>query len=218
MEDKDFIFKGQNTFPHDIDVLNNPDMETFYFRYFVAAHFCKDKDVLDAACGYGYGTNFLRTYANEVTGIDVDPKAIKWARKKYTGINFIQHNILNEKKELENKFDVVVSIETFEHIPRHLVEVYLNNLKKWVKDGGTILIITPQRDTVWQYNGGSHLYEYSFDEFRGILFNVFRQEFGIFGLMEIMMGSRMQLISLVENKKVRECKSLCAVIENVKKV
>ena len=51
--------------------------------YKFANDFCKNKKVLDAGCGEGYGSWFLSEDANEVIGIDVSCEAIQHAQKKY---------------------------------------------------------------------------------------------------------------------------------------
>src|SRR3989338_7871513 len=59
---------------------------------FIARHFCAYKfakgyaqgmDVLDIACGEGYGSYFLADFALMVTGIDYDPEVIGYAKEKY---------------------------------------------------------------------------------------------------------------------------------------
>src|SRR4051812_14059261 len=52
-------------------------------RYLVAAHLCESKDVLDVACGNGYGSYILAQIAREVCGVDVDPETIHHARDRY---------------------------------------------------------------------------------------------------------------------------------------
>ncbi len=46
-------------------------------------------DVLDAACGIGYGSRILHDAGCNVTGIDISDKAIQSARKHYPGPQYV---------------------------------------------------------------------------------------------------------------------------------
>ena len=51
--------------------------------YKFADDFCKNKKILDAGCGEGYGSCFISDNATEVIGIDISEEAIQHARRKY---------------------------------------------------------------------------------------------------------------------------------------
>ena len=46
---------------------------------------CLDKSstIVDAACGVGYGSNIMAKGGHTVTGIDISPNAIEYARKHW---------------------------------------------------------------------------------------------------------------------------------------
>jgi 2-polyprenyl-3-methyl-5-hydroxy-6-metoxy-1,4-benzoquinol methylase len=211
----------ENIPPEDLDPFINTDNFSCLYRYYVASHWCKDKTVLDAASGYGYGSMLLKTLgAKEVTCLDHQKEALEHVKNKY-GLNTVQRDILENVKNdpLESKFDFVVSIETFEHVPRHYVERYIANLVKWVKPGGTIFITTPQREGfLWKYpRGGSHFYEYSWEEFVGILMTNIKGEMDIFGIHEMPAGSGHQMVAFVDTERWRNCHVMCTAILGVKK-
>jgi 2-polyprenyl-3-methyl-5-hydroxy-6-metoxy-1,4-benzoquinol methylase len=53
-------------------------------RYRYAEQFVAGKDVLDVACGTGYGSAILaRAGARSVTGLDVSPEAVQFADQNY---------------------------------------------------------------------------------------------------------------------------------------
>src|SRR4051812_49324591 len=54
-----------------------------WHRYLLARRFIAGKDVLDAACGEGYGAAWLAQSAKSVAGLDVDAPTIEAARRKY---------------------------------------------------------------------------------------------------------------------------------------
>ena len=85
-------------------------------RYRFAAPLVAGKDVLDAACGTGYGTAILAQQAATVAGVDISGDAVSYAREHYAASNtrFVQAPV-----ELtafpDQSFDAVVSFETLEH-------------------------------------------------------------------------------------------------------
>ena len=175
----------------EIDRLVKPATSTMIDRYIFANHWTKNKKVIDAATGKGYGAGILLSLgAKSVTGIDIDEEGVKDANKIYQSPNctFKVCDIFNLKKDFkENEFDVCTSIETFEHLPPEKIDEYLQNLKYVTKEH--IVITTPRRKTpTWVYNGGTHLYEYDANEFTEVLWRNFDGcEISAFGLNEMQM-------------------------------
>ena len=170
---------NQNTSLEDINTITNPNTKTMIDRYVWAANFCKGKDVLDCASGHGYGAFILRGLgARFVQCLDIDKETVDiLARRKDTdSIVVAKEDITRPLNDwAENNYDVVVSIETFEHVPREGVQQMLENFKYVCKPGGKIIITTPCRHTEsFEYKGGTHLYEYNINEFIGELQRVFK--------------------------------------------
>lgn len=164
---------SDNTHISEIDRVKQPNTSTMMDRYAIASHWTKDKVVLDAATGYGYGAGILLSLgAKHVTGIDLDEDAIHDSQNRYQSHNmkFMKADIFELEKEfiLADNFDVCVSLETFEHLPPERIDEYLQSIKAVTNE--TIVISTPRRKTpTWTYNGGTHLYEYDPFEFGTIL-------------------------------------------------
>ena len=83
-------------------------------RYQFAAERLKGKRVLDLACGCGYGSWILHQSGNEVTGVDIEPEAIAYAKEHYQGPTYI----CQAGEETKGSWDVLVSFETLEHLER----------------------------------------------------------------------------------------------------
>lgn len=85
MSEKD-LFTGERFLPG----INDIKLEIeHYQRYLSVQRLVKDKIVLDAACGEGYGSDILAKYAKKVIGIDLDNDTITRAKVKYKDLSLI---------------------------------------------------------------------------------------------------------------------------------
>lgn len=181
----------QNTPMYELDRLKYPASSTSIDRYVFANHWTKEKTVLDAATGKGYGAGLLLSLgAKSVVGIDIDEKGINEAENRMSSPNckYKISDIFNLKDHFkENEFEVCTSIETFEHLPPERIDEYLQSLRYCTSE--TIIITTPKRKTpVWNYDGGTHLYEYDEFEMSEILNRNFKDdEVTAMGLVEYML-------------------------------
>lgn len=115
-------------------------------RYFFAKEFVKNKIILDAACGEGYGSHVLNEEANKVYAIDLDENAIKEAQKKYRedNIQFTSSSI--EKLQFKDKmFDTIVSFETIEHVTEDIQKSFLKEVSRTLKEDGVFVVSTPNK-------------------------------------------------------------------------
>lgn len=72
-------------------------------------------NVLDFACGCGYGT-FLLASSPEVEtilGVDIDQESITWAEKNYSTEKC--HFVCKDVTEINQPIDTLISLETIEH-------------------------------------------------------------------------------------------------------
>lgn len=113
-------------------------------RYAIAGEFVENKQVLDIACGEGYGSNLLIEKASAVTGVDIDPKTIERAQRKYNNskLNFLTGDVRNIPCT-DNIFDIVISFETLEHIEEH--NEMMAEIKRVLKPDGLLIISTPDK-------------------------------------------------------------------------
>lgn len=105
-------------------------------RYANILNHIKDKTVLDLACGEGYGSALLMQYgAKKVVGVDISVETIEKAKQLFgsTGAEYIAGDAQTVAQLLgESVFDVVVSIETIEHVQDP--EALLKTMKKVAKE------------------------------------------------------------------------------------
>lgn len=115
-----------------------------FHRYAFARELVGELDVLDAACGEGYGSALLATAAHSVTGVDLSETAVAHARTRYLaeGLRFMVANCLELPFE-DNEFDCIVSFETLEHLEDH--QRLLAEFRRVLKPGGFLLISSPDK-------------------------------------------------------------------------
>src|SRR5215216_6490191 len=90
-------------------------------RYAFATQFIRNKNVLDLACGEGYGSNLLSQTAKQVVAIDIDEQAVSHAKNKYIkpNLEFRTGSITDVPVSGEALFDTIVCFEALEHIEDH---------------------------------------------------------------------------------------------------
>lgn len=146
------------------------------WRYRFAAERTRGRQVLDMACGSGYGSHFLATQggAQQVTGIDIDPDAIRYARLRYPqdNLHFRQGNACAPCPG--KRYEVIVSFETIEHVP--YPDRLLASLAQMLSEDGVLYISSPVR------RGGRlqdapanpfHVREWTTEEFTALLGHCF---------------------------------------------
>lgn len=144
-------------------------------RYLFAVEYVKDKVVLDIACGEGYGADILGRVATRVYGVDIDKSVIEHASSNYPAENleFKTGDCKNIPLE-DATVDVIISFETIEHHDYH--EEMLSEFKRVMKDGGILIISSPDKLEYSDLTGNSnpyHVKELYRAEFETLLDNYF---------------------------------------------
>ena len=115
-----------------------------WHRYLFAAHFGAGKDVLDAACGEGYGSAWLARRARSVTGLDIDDETVRRASGKYqaAGLRFETGSVA-AMPFADASFDCAISFETLEHVAEQ--DAMLAEFRRVLRPDGLLIISTPNR-------------------------------------------------------------------------
>ncbi len=138
-------------------------------RYIFARDFCRGKQVLDAACGTGYGTHNLASVAHHVTGVDLSSEAVKYAFSRY-GLPNISFQIMDVCSFAfpDDSFDVICSFETIEHLRD--VETYLRGVIRVMKEDGVYLVSTPlSAHSTHSPKNPFHCQEWNLEDFKRLL-------------------------------------------------
>lgn len=159
------------------------EWEQFYHEHEQRYRFFAERfvglDVLDAACGVGYGSVLIAgAGAKSAVGIDIDPQTVAYARQHFAHPRVAFAEVSAEQlTKLSQTFDVVVSFETVEHLrepARFFAEVH-----RVLRPGGLFICSTPNRDFAGKEDKNAnpyHLSEMSFAEFSAAFAEHFRIE------------------------------------------
>lgn len=145
-----------------------------WHRYAFAREFVRDKRVLDAACGEGYGTALLAAGAATATGVDIDAATVAHARERYAS----RSNVRFEEGSVaalpfaDASFDVVVSFETIEHVSADDQVRMLAEFSRVLAPRGLLIISSPNKrlySEARNYRNPFHLHELNRDELARLL-------------------------------------------------
>jgi 2-polyprenyl-3-methyl-5-hydroxy-6-metoxy-1,4-benzoquinol methylase len=128
-------------------------------------------DVVDMACGEGYGADVLARRARRVVGVDANPEAHEHARRRYRRANLRFERALAESWA-GAPADAIVFLQTLEHLADP--GAVLARLRSGLRPGGALYVSTPnvltlaprgaaRSDNPW------HVREYRAEELAGLL-------------------------------------------------
>merc|ERR1711991_1270454 len=113
-----------------------------------------DQKVLDIGCGWGsLAIDIAKSAQCEVTGITLSENQLNYCNQKAKELN-LENQVkfkLMDYRELNEKFDRIVSVGMCEHVGRKFYKKFFNQIEKMLKDDGISLIhtigsVNPPRD------------------------------------------------------------------------
>lgn len=156
----------ERIYPRDMDMNNVHDQDSLRIhqaRYHFAAKHLWGEQILDMACGCGFGTALMAAEHPErhFTGVDIDPAAIDYARKHYSAGN-LQYVCADAMTFNEGIYTSIVSLETIEHLSD--ARGFIARLPALLAERGRIIAsvpVTPSCD-----GNPHHLHDFSQRSFK----------------------------------------------------
>ncbi len=148
-----------------------------WHKYLFAAELAHDKTVLDIASGEGYGSHLLSKYARRVVGVDVSNDCVEHARAKYISgdsdnLEYLAGSALCIPIDGQHHFDLIVSLETIEHLRKEEQGIFIEEVKRLLKPDGLFVVSTPDKQVHSDKTGTLnpfHVGEFYFHELRAFL-------------------------------------------------
>lgn len=145
-------------------------------RYLLAREYAKGKDVLDIACGEGFGSAILAQASRRVVGVDIAAEAIKHAAASYQlkNVEFRQGSCAEIPLEKQS-IDLVVSFETIEHHDEH--KAMMAEIKRVLRPDGMLIISSPDKkeySILPNYRNPFHVRELFKEEFEDLIRTYFK--------------------------------------------
>ncbi|MEG2291501.1 MAG: glycosyltransferase [Clostridium sp.] len=174
-------------------------------RYNLASEYVKDRIVIDAASGSGYGSMILsKAGARSVRGFDISEEAVDSAKHNYREYKNVKFEVgdVTRLNVPDSSADVFVSFETIEHI--ECGDDLISEANRILADEGIFIVSTPNRNAT---NPGLlsgekpqniyHSFEYSPLEFIGKLSSKF-------DIVKLYGQTVNENIEIIKNKYIRQ--------------
>jgi len=144
------------------------------YRYRFASAYVRDKDVLDVACGEGYGAAGLASAgARTVLAVDISADACLLAHARH-GVTSVQASA--EKLPLaSDSVDIVISFETIEHLEHP--DKFIAECARTIRPDGLLIISTPNGSVERRTREAPnefHINVFDLDAFIGLVSQRFR--------------------------------------------
>lgn len=106
------------------------------------------RNALVVGCGLGDDARFLHDLNFNVTGFDISPTAIEWARNlhKETDIKFVVADLFNPPKEWFQAFEFVLEVYTIQPLPLEMRPQTIDAIANFVEFRGKLLVVNRGRE------------------------------------------------------------------------
>jgi SAM-dependent methyltransferase len=129
--------------PRPLDLLASSELPYWLVRDHVRSRLSPGAKVVDLGCGEGYLTYALRREGIQCVGVDVSATVVERARRRFGQDDWF-HTVDELADKGTQEADLVIAAELLEHVA-HPVDL-VNDAVAMLKQGGTVLMTTPNRD------------------------------------------------------------------------
>lgn len=126
-------------------------------RYYWAGHYCRGKNVIEAACGTGQGLGYLQSISRTLRGGDYSEPIVGIARQHY-GDRLSVERFDAQAMPVDNQSaDLVILFEAIYYLPD--AEKFVGECARILRPGGMVLICSANKD-LYDFNPSPHTYKY----------------------------------------------------------
>lgn len=126
------------------ELVSTAQIDRLAQRYYWAGEFCRDKDVLEVACGVGQGLGYLASVSRSIRAGDITPALVDQACSHYgSRIRITEMNAEQLPFEPES-LDVVILFEAIYYL--HSAERFVEECQRVLRPDGILLVATANRD------------------------------------------------------------------------
>jgi ubiquinone/menaquinone biosynthesis C-methylase UbiE len=162
---------------------DNPIHQRLLKAYYIATEYVTGS-LLEIGCGEGRGVELLAPVVLSYTAIDKIPAVVEQLKDSHPDHQF-DVGVIPPLPYQDNQFESVVSFQVIEHIKKD--ELFLSEIHRVLKPGGTALITTPNIKLTLSRNPW-HIREYTAEQLQQKAAAIFRsvQLLGISGNDKVM--------------------------------
>lgn len=118
-------------------------LEIIAHRYFLANQFISGQKVLEVGCGPGLGLGYLSEKTKTVIGGDITWESLRLARKHYGPATNLLQMDAHKLPFKEASLDTIICLAAIIYINMPL---FLKECRRVLKQGGTLIVNTPNKD------------------------------------------------------------------------
>lgn len=137
--------------------VSREQIERIYHRYCWAVTFCRDKDVLEAACGTGQGLGYLASCARSLKAGDYSPVMVERVRAHYGNRVDVRAFDAQAMPFADQSLDVVILFEAIYYLPS--ADRFAAECRRVLRPGGYLLVTTANKD-LYDFNPSPHSHSY----------------------------------------------------------
>lgn len=133
--------------------ISQEQLERLCHRYYWAAQYVQNRDVLEVACGAGPGLRYLAQRARMVAAGDLSPEVLSRAQQHAGKDVDLRVFDAQELPYGDASFDAVIIFEALYYVPS--AERFIAEAKRVLRPGGTLLMSSANRD-LYDFNPSPH--------------------------------------------------------------
>ena len=138
-------------------LVSKEQIQRMFNRYDWALPFCRNRDVVEVACGSGQGLGLIGESSKSIVGGDISEELLSMARSHYKDEFDLKVFDASKMPFKDSSKDVVICFEALYYFPN--VEAFLSEVDRVLRKGGYLLISSANKD-LGDFNPSPFTYKY----------------------------------------------------------